>query len=535
MIGISVRFLLGRFHATPWGTHVNECVPEWPPSPWRILRALIATWKRKMDHIDEREIRLLLGQMLGPPVFHLPVATIGHTRHYMPWDKNWSRLRDQARTMVFDSFIVVPRSEEIRVFWPNGSLTDERRELLAELCRNVHYLGRSESWCSLTLIEEELSWTGEKVTDASGEVRGGVLPLDGEVESSAQISKVLAPSQELDMSRPLDEEHPLMTRTSVIRGKRRMIDPPGSTWIQYRLPRAAFNPVPRSLSEQRTLPRVRVIRYRLDSNVLPHVINSLHFAERCRMASMSVYGGQEKRRSNILSGKDQSGRPLEGHGHAHYLLTDEDGDMRLDHLTLFSERGFDQDHQEALSRMSYISDEGGGKNLLLLGMGVEPSEIEGCGILGPSLRWRSITPFLMERHPKLAGGGQWKLKEVPDRLQIIKPNEIGRFPTMEHLMLEYGVTPDLETMQRDGPIDQLLLSLDRRGYPSPVSIEPFPRYSLNGNILRWLEFKRYRKRGRVRPKMGNPYGFRIEFEEEVQGPIMAGNSSHQGMGLFTMD
>ena len=39
---LQLRFPGGRYHATPWGHHVNEGLIEWPPSPWRLLRALIA-------------------------------------------------------------------------------------------------------------------------------------------------------------------------------------------------------------------------------------------------------------------------------------------------------------------------------------------------------------------------------------------------------------------------------------------------------------------------------------------------------------
>jgi hypothetical protein len=31
MIGIAITFPTGRFHATPWGRHVNEAAQEWPP------------------------------------------------------------------------------------------------------------------------------------------------------------------------------------------------------------------------------------------------------------------------------------------------------------------------------------------------------------------------------------------------------------------------------------------------------------------------------------------------------------------------
>jgi CRISPR-associated protein Csb2 len=38
-----LRFPSRRYHGTPWGHHVNEGQIEWPPSPWRLLRALLAT------------------------------------------------------------------------------------------------------------------------------------------------------------------------------------------------------------------------------------------------------------------------------------------------------------------------------------------------------------------------------------------------------------------------------------------------------------------------------------------------------------
>ena len=38
-VSVALTFPGGQFHATPWGHHVNEALPEWPPSPWRLLRA----------------------------------------------------------------------------------------------------------------------------------------------------------------------------------------------------------------------------------------------------------------------------------------------------------------------------------------------------------------------------------------------------------------------------------------------------------------------------------------------------------------
>ena len=43
MICLEFRFPGGRFHASPWSRHINEGAIEWPPSPWRLCRALMAT------------------------------------------------------------------------------------------------------------------------------------------------------------------------------------------------------------------------------------------------------------------------------------------------------------------------------------------------------------------------------------------------------------------------------------------------------------------------------------------------------------
>ena len=82
MIVLSLQFPAGRFHGTPWGRHVNEGAVEWPPSPWRLLRALLATWHAKASEIREDTVRRLLDRLAeAPPAFTLPRSSLGHTRH----------------------------------------------------------------------------------------------------------------------------------------------------------------------------------------------------------------------------------------------------------------------------------------------------------------------------------------------------------------------------------------------------------------------------------------------------------------------
>ncbi|MER3486795.1 MAG: hypothetical protein C4345_13305, partial [Chloroflexota bacterium] len=74
----------------------------------------------------------------------------------------------------------------------------------------------------------------------------------------------------------------------------------------------------------------------------------------------------------------------------------------------------------------------------------------------------------------------------------------------------------------DGPIEQLALELERRGFPKPIRV----RY-LRG--ARWLAFRLHRPR---HESPGAAYGFEIEFERAVHGPIAIGGSSHFGLGVF---
>ena len=69
MTVLELSFPAGRYHATPWGRHVNEGAVEWPPSPWRIVRALIATWYLKAREIPEDTVCSLVGALSALPTF----------------------------------------------------------------------------------------------------------------------------------------------------------------------------------------------------------------------------------------------------------------------------------------------------------------------------------------------------------------------------------------------------------------------------------------------------------------------------------
>ena len=151
MLAIKFTFTANRYHATQWGRHVNEGVLEWPPSPWRILRSVAATWRRtRPDLAPDQVVPMLEALASERPKFKLPATSTGHTRRYMPYNEG-SR---EHPTLVIDSFVAIKPKGPLYALWPNVELTSRQRDGLDSILRNMPYLGRAESWVEAGLTSD---------------------------------------------------------------------------------------------------------------------------------------------------------------------------------------------------------------------------------------------------------------------------------------------------------------------------------------------------------------------------------------------
>ena len=155
MLALSFRFPAHRYHATPWGRNVNEGDVAWPPEPWRLLRALVAAYRRKGDRSRWSEDalgRLIDALAEAPPVYRLPQGAIHtHTRHYMPQARG-------ATTLVFDGFVRLPDGAAVTAVWSGVTLEAGLFALAADLAAAIGYLGRAESWADCEALAD---WDGE--------------------------------------------------------------------------------------------------------------------------------------------------------------------------------------------------------------------------------------------------------------------------------------------------------------------------------------------------------------------------------------
>ncbi len=380
MTTIRLTFLAGRYHATPWGRHVNEGVPEWPPSPYRLLRSLYDVWQRKCADLPSDDVRQVLeGLAESVPHFVLPPATSAHTRSYLssnavdPTDKN----------LVFDSFLVLGRRNACFVSWPDLDFATQARETLGQLLRQLNYLGRSESW-----VEAEL-WD---------------LPLDGQFNCLAaeaegtkgELSRVACAMPVSDYKGRKPWMDALTYSTSSLL-KERASSPPLLRQVAYVRAEDAIETDPTYKLAERAV-SVQEVMLGLDSTVLPLVTTTLEVAEQVRVRLMGAHKGLMKSEalvSPLFSGKTPNGEKRLDHGHV-YILPLGNAEGRIDRVLIRSPlRPFEKRELDAVSRVRRLWQADGRPDVACVVIW------QGLRHGGPgthSFVVESATPFVCPRH-----------------------------------------------------------------------------------------------------------------------------------------
>jgi CRISPR-associated protein Csb2 len=405
--GLALRFDMGRYHATPWGTHVNDGQVEWPPSPWRLLRALFSASRVDVrlagmtDDVDAGLARLLA---TPPPGYALPASASAHTRHYMP-SQRWSPTDPGKTDLVIDAFRVMAPDSELVIWW-NVALAAAERAALERAARSLGYLGRSESVCTAHVLSSPpVSFDAEPLSET-------------DVNPSATID-LLCPDEDATLTQ-------LTASTPALRAKRRLM-PPGSRWVPYRV----HEPVA-SAAGAMPVARPTLALLRLTGSARPNVRNAIAVAEVVRASLQREFGWRtDGAASRTLSGH-VDGRPRsDQHRHAHYLALPERRGRRIDRVGVWAPEGFGADEVAALAslRRLWMRDSPEPIDVALAALG-DDSQMAEPRLLGPFARWRSATPFVLARHPKRRG----------DRIV-------------------------------DGPEDQIARELGFRGLPQPADVE----------------------------------------------------------------
>lgn len=525
MLIIEMGFPGGRYHATPWDKHVNEGAVEWPPSPWRLLRALIATWYTKGEGVDFDSLRAIVDKLTPLPEFYLPPVTTSSTCHFMPLYR--SSLDDKTAN-VYDAFAHVGEGK-LRFIWRDVTLEGREKEALNLLLSRMGYLGRAESWidASVANIDEPTVNCRPSATTSSGNGkvatmcclsseeydawRETTITALKEQKADEKRTKAMKAGKEdkgltakdnknIEASVPPTLFDALQIDTAEMRAAG-WPRPPGSRWINYELPGDLFRAAP--LVRTAESKRPTVARYKIKAKVPWTIFDAVILGDMVHTRLVRLSDG-----SSTFTGCDESHQPLKG-DHAMILshgIASQIGGMRITDITVFNKDGFSARDEAALRSLRYLDELGNeGKKeikneVILIGIGHAETFSSERGVVARSDRWVSVTPFVPTRCPKYTRAGEPKLDE--------NGRHIG---SAEH---------------------ELRRLLEAEGYPEVKRITPIPRATVGGSSRSWLSFKRKRSSEHRKPLNNAGFGFEIEFEEPVEGPLAIGYGRNYGLGLF---
>jgi CRISPR-associated protein Csb2 len=493
------EFPLGRFHATPWRANpFDDPHGEWPPSPWRLVRAVVARWyqwSREAEsdlRVDELD-RLVAALCASTYRFHLPVhARKGSPlRQYLPAEFGWNPkakkkagVRSYGTSLAQDNYWCVAPDEPVWWFLDGDQWTDPLVSVLDRCLERVIYLGRAET---LTRIRRAVG---------RGEPDPNCVLLEQRGPGAVPVLTPRTDATRVDVERVTDD--PEAVKRPV---------PLGACTLN------AVRPLrPPSRERRETVPARRdcqFLQFAIGWNIAPEARAIVRLTARYRgevlrellriktgdsRAAWGRVAPSVREAVADMVGKGADGNPLSGHRHAEFLAWCEDGvPTRL--LVWRSARPFDEHEQQAIFRAASrdVSWAAAGPDidtwkarLIPLDRAVPPP----AGFDGVRAScWESVTPYVPPRH-HLRGGKE----------------------------------RDNESM-----IAQVRRELRQRGFADAERVE----VDLIGEAD-WVAVHLPRRQASQRTFLGDRRGqsVRLLFPSPVMGPVRLGHSSSFGLGLF---
>ena len=393
---LRVEFPWGRYHATPWGRNVNEGHPEWPPSPWRVLRALFATWKTRCAHLRVEDVEAALSQLAGSPTLLVPAMKPAHLRHYMPNIGHRSTGKPDT-TITFDPFAVIDPKLPIFIEW-DVDMAPAPRAALAEIAAALPYLGRSESICDATLASRAehpalVSWRPAGPGDRTD-------------------TEILCARQPFELN-------DLLQSPDTVRKNGRLI-PTGSHLVPY----TKADPPQDTATPTGWRPAYTAVRLAVHPRPRPMIADAVAVGELLRRAALKHHSLP----SETLSGKLPSGGyRLDGHQHAHYLsLTQSQRSGAagpIDSLVVWAPGRLGGDELAALAQIRWLRAGRAASHVPDIAVAVAAfGDIAQVApeLAGPSSLWVSRTPFAPGRHNRKVSWPEHVRAEIQRELSVYR-------------------------------------------------------------------------------------------------------------------
>jgi len=509
---VQVTLLSGRYHAHPWGQAQHAMGgPEWPPSPWRLLRAIAAWWLDATEPPCSAEVRdgilSALGRA-GAPRIWVPKASFNEIPFYQPVTKEVQRnvggkkvgLREiNSRVLHYDHFAVLAAPDVYFAF--DTDLTEDQRAALSRLLSRARYFGRAESRASVRLAEpDQQKPDGYFEATPSGHARGAPMVRRNVLVTTPEFNapdlwRVREPSRAKGKVDPRsgastgDTEAPQHFVEALISAKKPL--PDSTRWLEYELPRpAVVQQLPKRRIIRASSPVVPAaeIHFGLFRRVPIPVLQTVLLARDFRDQAVRRYSHATGSHSVLLSGREEDGSVARGHRHAYYLPRPTRSSAGfLEQLVVVlpgGELGVDQEVLDAMLGITRLLRRDPYPVLVV------PEEVRFAPTTSSASTWRSLTPFLppLQHRPR-----RDRTDPVQQMLRAVEES-VERTPNQTSLM-DRQVVPVLSHL-----------------YSSSDSSSESPECH------------------RITRRAG--FLFELQFSQPVQFPAAIGADAHFGLGQF---
>ena len=510
-------FLVGRFHATPWkAAPFLDPNGEWPPSPWRLLRALMARWyqwRREDAAVPEESLSALVTAFCGSELsWALPTFTWRGPalRQYQPAEFKRDPASTTKKGKVDGKSVKLPMpgmmaytttkyqdnswllacsddGDADTLWWvlDGPAWNPQTLDALDACLARLTYFGRAESLTSIRRVPVGLP---------------AVLKINCRLSAvrAAGAVSVLAPRPEATPEQVgVSTDRPEVANQEA---------PPGARWMFAGRP---TRPAARERSRRPTPAVIRtpvsLVQFALGGRVFPPEKSWALLTERFRSAVLQclrdrIVGRrltpataltlEQRHAIRLMSGKEADGTPLRDHGHAFFLLLP-DRRGRPSRLLCHRVEPFTTEEEDALLTAAeqplaweydapYWS-------LRLVPLPPETPLPADCNPFSTATRWRSLTLYVPPRHMFATNGKPKRGESVEEQAARDLVQTGHRVPlTAIEVRGSRWIKAHRPSLGGDGPTNR-----DKRGYDVVLA-----------------------------------------FAKPVTGPLALGHSSHFGLGLF---
>ena len=468
MIHIKVEFHTHQYQACAWGNHHSEGVIDWPPAPWRILRAIVAgSYAVNLQPKYLEALKGVLHKLAADlPSYTLPPVTYIQHRSPRPQVNLKTAKVGPGKTLYSAGLLMSADQRVLYIQWPIE--ITEVEELVLNLClAGLTYFGRKESVATVSLAEEA---------------------PDPNSSPDAQGNRIVAiPDQTLDQEdlwQALNlsaHENYGINRTAIFPGVRQ-----ATYRVETRQPQIRQEVWP----VQHTVTLSVMASPRLPFHLGLKLTHRLHqrLISHC---SIPVFTGQEL------------GEPSKTHDHTIFQCIPDQSGRYVEQVRLYSHSGYGPEALTVISQCYTLPGVARGYtvSLSMSDLGAEPEKSD---------RWRSHTPFYLSRFPAVRRG---KPRMVTEHYQKDGPEyQVLKF-------IQFLPWLNLQGEPTYQEHEEGLAIYFEGEIAAVASCEPFPKF------WEWeSECRQGKKVGRI------GYNVQLWFSQPVSGPIVLGYAAHYGLG-----